>query len=380
MPAGRPSAPSGRGPSRRSVPGSMTTAYPANLPPGTSITSPGCSCASDSITSSRRSARWARAASFSSSETRWRSAAYSMKSPRSQVAASAYPASASSLLRSCRASPTTALSAWNWANDISSSSRARVAAELVHEVDRHVVRRTEARPQRIGTGRGEAGDLGGFMPGCHSTTRVPLDVESAASGAAGELGVLPRRDVGVRLAVPLGELLEDHRAGRHVDPEGEGLGGEHGLAQPAHEQLLHALLEGRQHARVVCGDPTGQPVEEVLVAEDGAVLGRQVGAASSTYAKISSRSSGRRQPDSRAQALLDGRVAADPAEDEHDRRQQRRRRRAGRGRRRGSGSRPGARCPPDGARRAAAVRFGVRRSLIRRAGPVVARDPHAARG
>src|SRR5919107_204065 len=48
-----------------------------------------------------------------------------MKSPRSQVAASAYPSSASSAFRSCRASPTTALSAWNWAKDSSSSSRAR---------------------------------------------------------------------------------------------------------------------------------------------------------------------------------------------------------------------------------------------------------------
>ena len=47
-----------------------------------------------------------------------------MKSPRWQVAASAYPSSAVSALRSCRASPTTALSAWNCANEDSSSSRA----------------------------------------------------------------------------------------------------------------------------------------------------------------------------------------------------------------------------------------------------------------
>ena len=101
----------------------MTTAKPANLPVGTSITSPGLSRVSESSASARRSARRAFAARFSTSEIRLRIRAYSMKSPRSQVAASAYPVRASSLLRSCRASPTTALSAWNCANDCSRSSR-----------------------------------------------------------------------------------------------------------------------------------------------------------------------------------------------------------------------------------------------------------------
>ena len=98
---------------------------PANRPDGTSITSPGRNDSSESITSWRRSARRDFASPFSVSVRRCRSPAYSMKSPRWQVAASAYPARASSLLRSCRASPTTALSAWNCANEDSSSSRAR---------------------------------------------------------------------------------------------------------------------------------------------------------------------------------------------------------------------------------------------------------------
>ena len=97
---------------------------PENFPAGTSITSPGRSASSDATTSSRLSARRALGRAASASESRRRSREYSMKSPRWQVAASAYPSSASSALRSCRASPTTALSAWNCANDDSSSSRA----------------------------------------------------------------------------------------------------------------------------------------------------------------------------------------------------------------------------------------------------------------
>ena len=122
---------------------------------------------------------------------------------------------------------------------------------------------------------------------------MALDVEAATAGAAGELGVLPRRDGGVRLAVPLVELLDHDRAGRHVDAEREGLGREDDLAQPADVELLDALLEGRQHPGVVGGDAAGQPVEEVVVAEHLQVVGRAGGGRrSSTYAKISSRSSG----------------------------------------------------------------------------------------
>ena len=67
----------------------MTTAKPENLPAGTMITSPGWSLPSESIASSRRSWRRSRAAPFSRSLMRRRRAAYSMKSPWWQVAASA---------------------------------------------------------------------------------------------------------------------------------------------------------------------------------------------------------------------------------------------------------------------------------------------------
>jgi hypothetical protein len=88
---------------------------------------------------------------------------------------------------------------------------------------------------------------------------VPLDVDPAPAGPAGQLGVLPRRQVRVVLAVPFVQALDDDRPGRHVDAEGEGLGGEHGPDQPGGEQLLDDLLERRQHPGVMCRNPAPQP-------------------------------------------------------------------------------------------------------------------------
>ena len=151
---------------------------------------------------------------------------------------------------------------------------------------------------------------------------MALDVDAPTPGPAGQLGVLPRRDVGVGLAVPLGQLLDHHRARGHVDPQGQGLGREHDAAEPAEEQLLHALLEGRQHARVVRRDAAGEAVEELVVAEHLQVLVGQVRAALLDEREDLVALLRRGQPQVAVQALLDRGVTADPAEDEHDRREQ----------------------------------------------------------
>ncbi len=153
-----------------------------------------------------------------------------------------------------------------------------LAAHLLDQVDRHVVRRSEARAERVGTRGRQAGDLRRVDARLPEHHRMPLDVEPATSGPAGQLGVLPRGDVGVGLAVPLRELLEHDRAGRHVDAEGQGLGGEDGLHQPPHEELLDALLEDRQHSGVVGRDAAREALEEVVVAQDVAVLVGKLGA------------------------------------------------------------------------------------------------------
>ena len=100
-------------------------------------------------------------------------------------------------------------------------------------------------------------------------------------------------------------------------PERQRLGGEHGLDQPADEQLLDDLLERGQQPGVVGGEPALQPVEPLPVAEDLEILGRDVRRyAPATISRISVRSSGVGQPQTRAEALAHGGVAAGPAEDE----------------------------------------------------------------
>ena len=74
--------------------------------------------------------------------------------------------------------------------------------------------------------------------------------------------------------------------------------------------------------------PRRRPVQPVAVAEDGQVLRRDVGGAALGDLLDRLGLFGRGQPQARDQALLDGGVAAGPAEDERDRGQQARRSRA----------------------------------------------------
>ena len=227
-------------------------------------------------------------------DLRWRSRAYSMKSPRSQVAASAYPSSASSALRSCRASPTTALSAWNWANDDSSSSRAALAAELVHQVDRHVVRRPEAS-----TGAGRCGwtpgrrPPRGFMPGCQSTT--PWPSTSRPRRPARPVSWVYSPGVMSACVSPFhltSFSMTTVRAGMLM-PSASVSVAKTTLHRPRGEQLLHALLERRQHARRGARRCRGSG-RRGSRGSPGRAGRRRGGAAqrSSTNAWISSRSSG----------------------------------------------------------------------------------------
>ena len=190
------------------------------------------------------------------------------------------------------------------------------------QVDGHVVGGPEARVQRVGTGAGQAGHRTGVHAGLPEHHRVALDVDAAAAGPPGELGVLPRGQVRVGLAVPLVQLLDDHGPGRHVDAEREGLGREDRADQAGREQFLDHLLEGGQHAGVVRRDAAPQPGQPLAVAEHGQVLRRDVRGAALGDLLDHLGLFRRGQPQPRDQALLDRRVAAGPAEDERDRGQQ----------------------------------------------------------
>ena len=97
--------------------------------------------------------------------------------------------------------------------------------------------------------------------------RVALVVEPAAPGASGHLGVLRARE---ELATGVGvlrESLEGDRAGGHVHPECQGLGGEDDGEQIAFEAGLDDLAKRGHHPGVVHGDPPAQCVDEVRVLE-----------------------------------------------------------------------------------------------------------------
>ena len=141
-------------------------------------------------------------------------------------------------------------------------------------------------------------------------------------GPPGELGVLAGGQLGVRLAVELDQPLQHDGAGRHVDAQREGLGGEHRPHQAADEQLLDGLLERRQQPGVVRGDAPLQRLAPLPVAQHAEVGLRQVGgAALDDAADLGDLVLGG-QPQPGPHALADGGVAAGPAEHEGDRREQ----------------------------------------------------------
>ncbi len=111
---------------------------------------------------------------------------------------------------------------------------------------------------------------------------MPDLVDPTPSGPTRELGVLPRGQQLVPLPLELPQVLDHDGLRRHVDAEGEGLGGEHDADQPLGEQRLHGLLEHREHPRVMGRDAGGEPLEErpeserlqiVLVDPGGTLLG-----------------------------------------------------------------------------------------------------------
>ena len=270
---------SGRGSARSVMPGSRTTARPCRRPDGTRITSPGRSAPRASAASIRRLACESRESSFSRSAICCRSCAYSPTSPRSECISAAARSASCSCFAAARARPDDGPVGLELRERGREQLPRPRAAERADQVDRHVVARPERRPQRERAGAGQARDGGGVDAGRPDDDGVALHVDPAAAGAPGELGVLPRRHVDVRLAVPLHQPLEDDAARRHVDAQREGLGGEHGLHQAADEALLDGLLERRHQPRVVRGEAGEQPLPPLPEAEDVQVLlGQRAGA------------------------------------------------------------------------------------------------------
>ena len=87
------------------------------------------------------------------------------------------------------------------------------------------------------------------------------------SRPSGQLGELARQQQLMALPGELGEPIDDHGPGRHVDPQRQGFGGEHQLDQTVTEQLFGDLFEGRYQPGMVGGYPLLQPRQPAVVAQ-----------------------------------------------------------------------------------------------------------------
>ena len=151
---------------------------------------------------------------------------------------------------------------------------------VLNQVDGHVVRRRKGTAQRERSGRRQAGDLGRIghlVGGVPQHDGVALDVDAAAPGASGQLGVLPRRQRGVLLAVVLDQPFQHDGAGRHVDAQSQCLRGEDGFHQTGGEQLLDGVPEHRQQSGVVGGQAAQQAFAPFVIVEHHQIGLGQIG-------------------------------------------------------------------------------------------------------
>ena len=102
------------------------------------------------------------------------------------------------------------------------------------------------------------------MPQHHSVT---LDINAPAAGSAGELRVLPRGQINMRLAVPLNEFLQHNRTRRHVYAQGQCLGGKDNFKEVLLEETLDHLLEERKQSGVMGGNTSFKPRQPFLIAQ-----------------------------------------------------------------------------------------------------------------
>ena len=193
--------------------------------------------------------------------------------------------------------------------------------QCIHQVHSHVVAGTERGIQRIRAGGGQIRHPVGIQALAPQHHGIALGIDAAPTRTTGQLRVLPRCEICVLLAVELGQLFQNDRAGGHVDTQRQGFGGEAHLEQPPREQILHDVPERGQHAGVVGRKTAGQRPAPLAESENVEVFLGQVGHALIDRAEdlFAIGLGGEIHPVE--QELLDRTIAADAGEDEVDRRQ-----------------------------------------------------------
>ena len=147
-----------------------------------------------------------------------------------------------------------------------------LTAPPANQVDRQVVGRVE-RGHEIGR-RGHRSARHEPEGRCvvPEHERVAHCVDAPAARPTCELAVLARGERGGVRAAELGEPLDHHGARRHVDAQGQGLGGEHHLEQPLRKAPLDRLAEGRHQAGVVRRHPGFECCRPLPVAQGPQVV------------------------------------------------------------------------------------------------------------
>ena len=147
---------------------------------------------------------------------------------------------------------------------------------------------------------------------------MTLDVDAAAPGSSGQLGVLPRAESHMGRPVPLAQGFQDDSTCRHVDAERQGLSRVDNLDQSGAEQLLNGLLEDGEEAGVVGGHASLQGVHPVAEAQHSQVSRRNLGRVPLNDLANPSRFGLGCQIDSGIHGLVDSLLAAGTGEDEYD--------------------------------------------------------------
>ena len=97
-------------------------------------------------------------------------------------------------------------------------------------------------------------------------------INSAAPRASRELGVLTGGNGNPGFSVELVELLQHHRARRHIDAKRQGLRGEDDFEEFAPEKFFHDLLEHRQHSRVMGGHTAQYAIQPRVIPQHSSVV------------------------------------------------------------------------------------------------------------
>ena len=151
---------------------------------------------------------------------------------------------------------------------------------------------------------------------------MALRVDAATPRAPRQLRVFAGRERDVGRAVPLGQRLDDDGARGHVDAQRQRLGRVHHLDQALGKQMLNGLLHEGQHARVVGGDATHQPVLPRVNPEHDRILGGDQRDDLVDVALDCGRLRARRERDAGEQHLAHGVLAPGARKDKRDRREQ----------------------------------------------------------